>query len=98
MLHNLCCTHLYDPSYSSNLFNQTLLTVNQEYNVPHFSSDDVRMDSSYEDNYYDWSKDDPSVMIYTSGTTGRPKGAVHSAGSLTAMVKRLHTEWHYSQD
>ena len=32
-------------------------------------------------------------MIYTSGTTGRPKGAVHTHGSLAAMVDGMVEAW-----
>jgi malonyl-CoA/methylmalonyl-CoA synthetase len=32
-------------------------------------------------------------MIYTSGTTGRPKGAVHTHGSLAAMVDGMVAAW-----
>ena len=87
--------------YSSKLFNEMLFKVNQEYNLPHLTSFDPSVDHESQISPNDpfiWSKDDPSMMIYTSGTTGRPKGAVHTAGSLTAMVKMLHTGWNYSQD
>ena len=75
-----------------------LFKVNQEYNLPHLTSFDLESHMSQQNDPFIWSKDDPSMMIYTSGTTGRPKGAVHTAGSLTAMVKMLHTGWNYSQD
>lgn len=35
----------------------------------------------------------PALMIYTSGTTGRPKGAVHTHGSLAAMVDGMVAAW-----
>ncbi len=35
----------------------------------------------------------PALMIYTSGTTGRPKGAVHTHGSLAAMVDGMIEAW-----
>jgi malonyl-CoA/methylmalonyl-CoA synthetase len=38
----------------------------------------------------------PALMIYTSGTTGRPKGAVHTHGSLAAMVDGMVTAWAWS--
>ena len=38
------------------------------------------------------------IISYTSGTTGRPKGAVHTAGSLSAMVQMLHAGWNYNCD
>ena len=37
--------------------------------------------------------DRPALMIYTSGTTGRPKGAVHTHGSLVAMVDGMVAAW-----
>jgi malonyl-CoA/methylmalonyl-CoA synthetase len=39
------------------------------------------------------SPDRPALMIYTSGTTGRPKGAVHTHGSLAAMVDGMIEAW-----
>ena len=84
--------------YSSMTFNEILVNVNKEHNLPHLTSSDLQNEKSLQDDAFTWSKDDPSMMIYTSGTTGRPKGAVHTAGSLTAMVKMLHTGWNYSQD
>ena len=75
-----------------------LFKVNQEFNLPHLTSVDPESQMSQQSDPFIWSKDDPSMMIYTSGTTGRPKGAVHTAGSLTAMVQMLHSGWNYSQD
>jgi malonyl-CoA/methylmalonyl-CoA synthetase len=40
--------------------------------------------------------DRPALMIYTSGTTGRPKGAVHTHGSIAAMVDGMATAWGWS--
>ena len=84
--------------YSSMAFNEILVNVNKEHNLPHLTSSDLENEKSLQDDVFVWSKDEPSLMIYTSGTTGRPKGAVHTAGSLTAMVKMLHAGWNYSQD
>ncbi len=40
--------------------------------------------------------DSPALMIYTSGTTGRPKGAVHTHGSIAAMVDGMIEAWAWS--
>ncbi|XP_077570275.1 malonate--CoA ligase ACSF3, mitochondrial isoform X2 [Stigmatopora nigra] len=45
----------------------------------------------------DWA-DQPAMIIYTSGTTGRPKGVLHTHGSIQAMVQCLVSEWAWSQD
>ena len=38
------------------------------------------------------------MMIYTSGTTGRPKGVVHTHGSIAAMVDGMLAAWAWSAD
>uniref|UniRef100_A0A8C5E1R4 Acyl-CoA synthetase family member 3, mitochondrial n=1 Tax=Gouania willdenowi TaxID=441366 RepID=A0A8C5E1R4_GOUWI len=45
----------------------------------------------------DWANQ-PAMIIYTSGTTGRPKGALHTHGSIQAMVQCLVSEWAWSKD
>jgi malonyl-CoA/methylmalonyl-CoA synthetase len=35
----------------------------------------------------------PALMIHTSGTTGRPKGVVHTHGSIAAQVDALLEAW-----
>uniref|UniRef100_A0AAX7V6T5 Acyl-CoA synthetase family member 3 n=1 Tax=Astatotilapia calliptera TaxID=8154 RepID=A0AAX7V6T5_ASTCA len=45
----------------------------------------------------DWA-DLPAMIIYTSGTTGRPKGVLHTHGSVQAMVQCLVSEWAWSRD
>ena len=42
--------------------------------------------------------DRQAMMIYTSGTTGRPKGAVHTHGSIAAMVDGMISAWQWSAD
>lgn len=37
----------------------------------------------------DWA-DLPAMIIYTSGTTGRPKGVLHTHGSVQAMVNYVY--------
>ena len=37
-------------------------------------------------------------MIYTSGTTGRPKGVVHTQGSLAAQIDGMVATWGWSPD
>lgn len=38
-----------------------------------------------------------ALIIYTSGTTGRPKGALHTHGSLAAQVSSLVRAWEWSE-
>ncbi|KAL4430870.1 hypothetical protein ABPG75_006126 [Micractinium tetrahymenae] len=38
-----------------------------------------------------------ALIIYTSGTTGRPKGALHTHGSLAAQVDTLCEAWAWQQ-
>ena len=42
--------------------------------------------------------DRPAMLIYTSGTTGRPKGAVHTHGSIGAQVDALREAWGWSAE
>jgi malonyl-CoA/methylmalonyl-CoA synthetase len=37
-----------------------------------------------------------ALIIYTSGTTGRPKGALHTHGSLASQVGSLVTAWEWA--
>ena len=39
----------------------------------------------------------PALMIHTSGTTGRPKGVVHTHGSIAAQVDALLEAWEWSE-
>ncbi|PSC68906.1 malonate-ligase [Micractinium conductrix] len=41
---------------------------------------------------------DGALIIYTSGTTGRPKGALHTHGSLAAQVEVLLRAWGWQAD
>src|SRR5262249_50303120 len=39
-----------------------------------------------------------ALMVYTSGTTGRPKGVVHTHGTVAAQVRGLVEAWAWSAD
>jgi malonyl-CoA/methylmalonyl-CoA synthetase len=39
-----------------------------------------------------------AMMIYTSGTTGRPKGVVHTHGSIQAQIDSLLEAWGWTAD
>lgn len=58
--------------------------------LPHTSSLDAlhaaEPQSQSEELISDWAER-PAMIIYTSGTTGRPKGVLHTHGSLLAMVR-----------
>ncbi|QCK16681.1 acyl-CoA synthetase [Mangrovivirga cuniculi] len=45
----------------------------------------------------DIKEDDKALMIYTSGTTGKPKGVVHTFGSIKSQVDTLIEAWKWEK-
>ena len=72
--------------YSSQLYNDALHDASTNSNATHLSNiiDD---NDTYQG--LNWAGNQSALMIYTSGTTGRPKGAIHTASSLTAQARVL---------
>ncbi|KAL3158739.1 hypothetical protein ABBQ32_011468 [Trebouxia sp. C0010 RCD-2024] len=46
----------------------------------------------------DHTMNDGALLVYTSGTTGRPKGALHTHGSLQAQIQGLCASWAWQKD
>ncbi|KAL4235157.1 Acyl-CoA synthetase member 3 [Mactra antiquata] len=46
---------------------------------------------------HDEYKQTKALIVYTSGTTGKPKGVVHTFGSINAQIKGMITSWGWTK-
>jgi len=61
--------------------------------VPVMSVDDLTRDAPRAGALPELRPGDDALIVYTSGTTGKPKGAVHTHGSLLAGIASLTAAW-----
>lgn len=53
---------------------------------------ELLLQKTFQEKFYDTNSEDPAFMIYTSGTTGRPKGVIHSQRNILGRIP-IQKEW-----